>query len=94
MKEKLDVTDLLKRDIPQPPVKVSDSSGGSNDQQIRSASLSPNCIDEDKKGAIFLQPDSDEGWRATFLLKHQVREEATMIKSNINPLSIYILLTL
>lgn len=75
LKEKLDVTDLLKRDIPQPPVKASsDSSGGSNEQQLMSASLSPSFIDEDKKCAVFLHPESDEGWRATFLLKQQVRQ--------------------
>ena len=76
MKEKLDVTDLLKRDIPQLPIKSSDSNGGILEQQ---ASLSPNFVDEDKKSAVILHSESDEGWRATFLLKQQVRVQEYLV---------------
>ena len=77
MKEKLDVTDLLKRDIPQLPIKSpSDSNGGILEQQ---SSLSPNFVDEDKKSAVILHSESDEGWRATFLLKQQVRVQEYLV---------------
>ena len=73
LKEKLNITDLLKRDIPQPPIKASpDSIEGSTEQNIASPSLSSNLSEEDKKGGIFSLLETDEGWRATFLLKQQV----------------------
>jgi len=79
LKEKLDVTDLLKRDIPQLPIKSSDSNGGILEQQ---ASLSPNFVDEDKKSAVILHSESDEGWRATFLLKQQISMSDVDVKSS------------
>ncbi len=65
LREKLPVKDLLKRDIPQP---VKSETGDPDDTPPGATG------DGIKKCIIAPAPEPDEAWRATFLLKQQVRK--------------------